>query len=182
MQSGEQPAMADAAAASGGYDGVGHSLKVVRERRNLTLADIASRLRIRRPYLEAIETGRFDELPGPVYVTGFLRQYAEFLGLEPEGVLKNYQAETNAQLQRPVLNFPLPRPEERSPRIWLVVGAVVVAVGIYAVWYRHQEAVRFGQELIQAVPAQLADLVPNPTRWLQRHRHCHRLRLLPHLQ
>lgn len=160
-QSGEQAASA-ATAVANGYDGVGHSLKVVRERRGLALADVSARLRIRRPYLEAIEAGRFGELPGAVYVSGFLRQYAEFLGLDPDQILKTYQSEADGQVQRVVLNFPLPRPEERTPRLWLVVGALVVAGIVYVLWYRHQETLRVGQDLIQAVPARLADLVPSP--------------------
>lgn len=161
-QSGGQTAMADAAPLGGRYEGVGHSLKVVRERRSLALTDVSARLRIRRPYLEAIEEGRFGELPGAVYVSGFLRQYAEFLGLDPEQVLKSYQAESDGAVQRTVLNFPMPRPEERTPRLWLVVGALVLAGIVYALWYRHQEALRVGQDLIQAVPSRLADLVPSP--------------------
>jgi cytoskeleton protein RodZ len=162
-QSGGQPAMADAALHGERYEGVGHSLKVVRERRDLALTDVSARLRIRRPYLEAIEEGRFGELPGAVYVSGFLRQYAEFLGLDPDQVLKSYQAESDgAAHHRTVLNFPLPRPEERTPRLWLVVGALVLAGIVYALWYRHQEALRVGQDLIQAVPSRLADLVPSP--------------------
>jgi cytoskeleton protein RodZ len=162
-QSGGQPAMADAALHGERYEGVGHSLKVVRERRDLALTDVSARLRIRRPYLEAIEEGRFSELPGAVYVSGFLRQYAEFLGLDPDQVLKSYQAENDGSVHhRPVLNFPMPRPEERTPRLWLVVGALVLAGIVYALWYRHQEALRVGQDLIQAVPSRLADLVPSP--------------------
>lgn len=162
-QSGGQPALAETAPLGGRYEGVGHSLKVVRERRSLALTDVSARLRIRRPYLEAIEEGRFGELPGAVYVSGFLRQYAEFLGLDPEQVLKSYQAESDGSVHhRPVLNFPMPRPEERTPRLWLVIGALVLAGIVYALWYRHQEALRVGQDLIQAVPSRLADLVPSP--------------------
>lgn len=161
-QSGGQSAVADALVSAGRYEGVGHSLKVVRERRGLALADVSARLRIRRPYLEAIEEGRFAELPGAVYVSGFLRQYAEFLGLDPDQVLKTYQGEADGSVQRTVLNFPLPRPEERTPRLWLVVGALVVAAVAYGLWYRHQEALRIGHELIEAVPSRLSDLVPSP--------------------
>lgn len=162
-QSGGQPAVAESMLQGERYEGVGHSLKVVRERRSLALTDVSARLRIRRPYLEAIEEGRFSELPGAVYVSGFLRQYAEFLGLDPDQVLKSYQAENDGTVHhRPVLNFPMPRPEERTPRLWLVVGALVLAGIVYALWYRHQEALRMGQDLIQAVPSRLADLVPSP--------------------
>ncbi|HLT76980.1 MAG TPA: RodZ domain-containing protein [Ferrovibrio sp.] len=161
-QTGAQPALPEASATGGRYEGVGHSLKVVRERRGLSLAEVSARLRIRRPYLEAIESGAFGELPGAVYINGFLRQYADFLGLEPDQVLKAYQAEADAPLHPPVLNFPMPRPEERRPHLWLVVGALIVAAVVYALWYRHQETLRVGQELIQAVPGRLADMVPAP--------------------
>src|SRR3546814_703503 len=164
VQSGERPAGSDATAtatASGGYEGVGHSLRVVRERRGLQLADVSARLRIRRPYLEAIESGHFTELPGAVYINGFLRQYAEFLGLDAEQVLKTYQDEADAP-QRTVLNFPMPRPEDRTPRFWLIGGALILAIALYALWYRHQDALRLGHDLIASVPARMADLVPNP--------------------
>lgn len=159
-QTGAQPALPEASAAGGRYEGVGYSLKVVRERRGLSLAEVSSRLRIRRPYLEAIETGAFGELPGAVYINGFLRQYADFLGLDADHVLKTYQSEANAPAQRTVLNFPMPRPEERRPRLWLVSGALVLAAIVYVLWYQHQETLRFGQDLIQAVPSRLADMVP----------------------
>src|SRR3546814_9912907 len=58
----------------------------------------------------------------------------------------------------------MPRPEDRTPRFWLIGGALILAVAIYALWYRHQEALRLGNDLIEAVPARLADLVPRPTR------------------
>ncbi|HEX6957194.1 MAG TPA: RodZ domain-containing protein [Ferrovibrio sp.] len=160
-QSGARPAAMEVVAEETRYEGVGHSLRVVRERRGVALADVSARLRIRRPYLEAIEAGRFDELPGAVYITGFLRQYAEFLGLDAEQVLKTYQDEADASLRRPVLNFPMPRPEQRTPPLWLVIGALLVAGIIYILWYNHQAALRFGQELVEAVPPKLAELIPS---------------------
>src|SRR3546814_13926798 len=57
----------------------------------------------------------------------------------------------------------MPRPEDRTPWFWLIGGALILAVAIYALWYRHQEALRLGHDLIEAVPARLADLVPSPT-------------------
>ena len=57
----------------------------------LSVSDIGQRLRIRRPYIEAIEAGRFDALPGAAYIPAFLRAYAVHVGLEPEKVLTAYQ-------------------------------------------------------------------------------------------
>lgn len=158
----EATRVADAPASSN-YEGVGHSLRVVRERQGLAVAEISNRIRIRRPHLEAIEAGRFDLLPGPVYITGFLRTYAEFLGLDAEQVVKAFQQESDLARQRRVLQFPMPRPEARTPRLWLVVAALLLAAVVYAFWYRNQEGLRIGAELVKAVPARLAELVPSPT-------------------
>jgi len=151
------------AAVSGNYDGVGHSLKTVRERLGLSIADVSARIRVRRPHLEAIERGRFQELPGPVYVTGFLRSYAEVLGLDPEHVVSSFQAESDIARQRHVLVFPIPRPEQRTPRFWLVLLALVIAAAAYGLWFRFQENFRSGAELVKPLPARMADLLPNPT-------------------
>ncbi len=158
-EAGDKPA---APATPENYEGVGHSLRVVRERHGLSLADVSSRIRIRKPHLEAIEHGRFIELPGPVYVTGFLRSYAEFLGLEPEKVVAAFQAESDVPRQRSALVFPMPRPEQRTPRIWLVLLALLIAGGAYFIWYRYQETFRSGADLVKPLPPRLADLVPPP--------------------
>ena len=152
-----------AAESSSAYEGVGNSLKVVRERQGLSLPDVASRTRIRRQHLAAIEAGHFAELPGPVYITGFLRTYAETLGLDPETVVSRFQEESDLARQRQDLVFPMPRPEARSPRWWLVLVALAAAVAAYLVWYHYQEAFRRGAELVKAVPSRLAELVPPPT-------------------
>jgi cytoskeletal protein RodZ len=61
---------------------IGSSLRQARQRRGLGLADVEHATHIRVRYLGALEDERFDVLPGPAYVRGFLRTYAEFLGLD----------------------------------------------------------------------------------------------------
>lgn len=51
---------------------------------DLTLADVERDTRINRIYLEAIEDGRFGDIPAPIYARGFVRSYARYLGLDPE--------------------------------------------------------------------------------------------------
>lgn len=50
----------------------------------ISLSDVERDTRINRAYLEAIEDGRFDDLPAPVYARGFVRSYSRYLGLDPE--------------------------------------------------------------------------------------------------
>ena len=58
-------------------------------RQGLDLADCAAATRIRERYLIAIEDGRFESLPGPAYVSGFIRAYAAHLGVAVEGPQKD---------------------------------------------------------------------------------------------
>lgn len=64
-------------------DTIGQQLKQERERRNLTLEKVVSAIHIRARFLEAIEEDRLDDLPSPQAGQGFLRLYADYLGLNP---------------------------------------------------------------------------------------------------
>jgi len=75
--------------ASAGH-AVGRLLRNQREARGLSIEDVARNLRIRRPYIEAIEQGRFEQLPGAAYIPAFLRAYARHIGLDPAKVLTAY--------------------------------------------------------------------------------------------
>jgi len=73
--------------------GIGNVLRQAREAKNLSLADVEKEIKIRSRYLEALENEEFDVLPGNVYMLGFLRSYASFLGLDANelvGQLKNH--------------------------------------------------------------------------------------------
>lgn len=115
---------------------VGRLLRDQREARGLSIEEVAERLRIRRPYLEAIEQGRFDQLPGAAYIPGFLRAYAAHLELDAEKVLTAYQASGPVPIARPVaLPSDFPVLDKRAP-IGLAVLTVLLVVGAgYAVWH-----------------------------------------------
>lgn len=79
-------------------------LRRVRESKGLTLADAEKATRIKARYLEAMEQGRWDDLPGPVQARGFLKNYAAFLGLDGE-VLGSVQ-EREAFKTQPIAPLP----------------------------------------------------------------------------
>lgn len=60
------------------------NLRDTRVLAGLSLSDVERDTRINRVYLEAIEEGRFQDIPAPVYARGFVRSYARYLGLDPE--------------------------------------------------------------------------------------------------
>lgn len=62
--------------------GIGESLRAARQERGLELEEVEARLKIRRRYLEALESEDWDRLPAPSYARGFLRTYAGYLGLD----------------------------------------------------------------------------------------------------
>jgi cytoskeleton protein RodZ len=61
---------------------IGNSLREARLRQGLEFPEIEQRTKIRGKYLRALEEEQFDLLPGQTYVKGFLRSYAEYLGLD----------------------------------------------------------------------------------------------------
>src|ERR1700743_3569423 len=61
---------------------VGQDLRAARLRRGDDLATVSKALKIRKDHLEALEEDRLDSLPGKTYAVGFVRTYAEYLGLD----------------------------------------------------------------------------------------------------
>jgi cytoskeleton protein RodZ len=115
---------------------VGRLLRDQRESRSLSIEDVAKRLRIRRPYLEAIEQGRFDALPGAAYVPAFLRAYAAHLGLDADKVMTAYQLSGPLPIARPVaLPADFPLLEKRAPIGLAVLTVLLVVAAGYAVWH-----------------------------------------------
>lgn len=66
---------------------LGALLKTRREKRNLSLREVENATSIRTSYLEAIEEGDTSKLISPVYAQGFIKQYANFLGMDGEQLL-----------------------------------------------------------------------------------------------
>lgn len=91
---GAVPARGDAGASVPVIDATteitGALLKKVREARGLDLAEVAQRTKIGERHLRAIEAERFDELPAPVYVRGFVTQIARFLRIDPARAAESY--------------------------------------------------------------------------------------------
>ena len=69
---------------------IGQTLRDARERLGLTLEEVERATRIRAHHLEALERDAWDSLPSPVQARGFLRNYADFLGLNPDTILLQY--------------------------------------------------------------------------------------------
>jgi len=89
---------------------IGTSLREVRTHRGLSAEDVQKGLHIRARYLTALEEERWDMLPGEAYAKGFLRTYAEFLGLNGDLYIDEYNARAAAHEEGPLV------PSSRAPR------------------------------------------------------------------
>ncbi|MCP4423449.1 MAG: helix-turn-helix domain-containing protein [Chloroflexi bacterium] len=72
-------------------DEFGHILREARETKGLTLSDVQDQIRINSRFLDALERGEYDVIPAPAHVRGFLRNYARFLGLDPQPLIARYE-------------------------------------------------------------------------------------------
>ena len=107
-------------------------------RQGLDLSDCAAATRIRERYLVAIEDDRFESLPDPAYINGFLRAYAAHLGVPFEGPERHLPGEGATTAGRPrAVHVPATRATARQvgarPSRWRwVLAVVVVAAGVIA--------------------------------------------------
>jgi cytoskeletal protein RodZ len=81
---------------------IGSLLKQKREGRNMSVAELSRVTRIPAPALESIEADRFDDLPGEVFVRGFLKSYAQAVGVVPQEVLARYTASRRVAFATPL--------------------------------------------------------------------------------
>lgn len=114
-------------------DGLGEFLRRERELRHISLDEVAERTKISRRYLEAIEQGQYDRLPGEAFVRGFIRSYAQSIGLDPQDTLLIYSQMRLAQeniLGRPEHLHPPPPARDTRSFLWLLVAAVIIVGGV----------------------------------------------------
>jgi cytoskeleton protein RodZ len=112
---------------------IGSSLRAAREHQKLGLADVERATHIRRKYLQALEDERWEVLPGTAYVKGFLRTYADFLGLASQRFVEEFTERfTPAEpFEPPALVRVRRRRRLRDARL-LVFPLLAVAVGLFS--------------------------------------------------
>lgn len=137
---------------------LGERFRAAREQRGLTLSDAAEHLRIRSVYLAAIEEEHWKAIGAPVYIRGFLRTYARYLGIDPEEAVSAFNATEGASAPVPTapsastgLDY---RPQGGSlvPVIWIASIIAVALIGF--VIYLYVTPARGPQQLAATAGAQ----------------------------
>ena len=134
--------------------GVGRLLCATRMRLGKDLQYIAQVLHIRYTYLVAIEDGRYEDLPGQAYALGFVRAYADHLGLDGDEVVRRFKEETTGLRRKAALDFPIPTPDSGIPSGRSLLGAVLLGMAVYGSWYAITRPTRT-LALVQEVPTRL---------------------------
>ena len=114
---------------------IGKELQAARKELGLRTADVARELRISADYLRFLESGDFDQLPAPTYVSGFLRSYGKFMGLDGADLAGRFYAiKGDASSSR---DYTLPvtaGPPQRSAPAVASLFVVLALIG-YGGWY-----------------------------------------------
>ncbi|MBF0583642.1 MAG: DUF4115 domain-containing protein [Magnetococcales bacterium] len=113
---------------------VGAFLRQVREQQGLTIGEVARQTRIRDVYLFALEAGEVEKLPGSTFVAGFLRLYAEILGLSDRGFIEQYLARSGHDDSLRTELFPAPTTSRHRPSVVMVLGGVIGLMSIFFVY------------------------------------------------
>ena len=157
-------------------DTVGESLRVAREERGLSIAEVAQSLKFAPRQIEALEQGRFDLLPGGTFVRGMVRSYARLLKLPPEpmleGMADKFQApDANTLAARYSQPVPFSDNARRSTFVYLGLSLAVLALGggVAYQWYREHNAStqlaaakRAAEKRAKSNQAPVATAVPTP--------------------
>ena len=145
-------------------DNVGKLLQADRLRRGQELIEVSKTLRIQFSYLNAIEQGKYENLPRGPYGLGFVRTYADYLGLDADEIVNRFKQECQYATERSRLVFPTPEQETSIPSGTVVVVSLALALAAYGVWYYTQTQDRSLAQLVEPVPERLVELTNDQSR------------------
>ncbi len=138
----------------------GAHLKQLREARGISLEEMARRTRVRRQYLEALETDNLQDLPPPAFVRGFVRAYCQVLSESPEQALRLYLKQTGETAPPTKSAVAASRSEReapargREPVLVSLVLLVVLGLALFALTFALQSASRHN---VRPVPPRVTD-------------------------
>ena len=133
-------------------EGIGTLLRQRRESLSQDVAAVSGQLRIRAVYITAIEEGRLFDLPGTAYAVGFVRAYADYLGLDGNAIVSDYREELAHRSRQNELVWPAEEAVQKFPGGTILVACALIALAGYAGWYYAAQPGGTGIQLIDAVP------------------------------
>lgn len=145
---------------------IGSSLRDARVRQGLELPQLEAETKIRAKYLRALEDEQFDLLPGEAYVKGFLRTYAERLGLDGQLYVDEFNSRFSLLEEPPFSAGPRRRSRQsrlESHAVLIALGGIIaVTVLVIAAWQLGATSSSAPEEPAPAPPAAPAEPPPPP--------------------
>jgi len=117
------------------FDRIGAELSAARLSRNIQINDLSQHLRISKQQLKSIEAGEFEALPGPTYAAGYLRSFAQEVGLDPVALTQRYRALLADEDKSQAYSFPIDTQRPQRSGAMLASIVVIFAVAGYGAWY-----------------------------------------------
>lgn len=118
---------------------LGDEFRAAREARHLSLSDVSKQIHVRSVYLQNIEDEDWTSIAAPVYVRGFIRTYARFLGLDPEDAVRRYNlllGDAATSLPGPLSYGPA---SSAGPSIWVwLAGIAALALVAFVAFSYYQ--------------------------------------------
>lgn len=147
---------------------LGALLRQQREARGLSHEDVATRLKIARRLLQAIEEGEEDFFPHAVYARGFIKAYGAFLGMDEAFILESIDAIYPIVIQEDLISASgvEASPRDRGRKAGLILTAGLLACGILfaGLWYHKQKTAREQMPIRVAEPAPVETMPPAPVQ------------------
>ncbi|MBA2442128.1 MAG: helix-turn-helix domain-containing protein [Rubrobacter sp.] len=162
--------------------GIGRTLEALRKERGLSLQDVEEATKIRTRYVEALENEDFDALPDRIYVQGFLKSYATFLGLDGEELVREFRGSAterpvhgpsaSGEFERPIRNpggLSTPARRRATNAIFITLSlAVVFLIALVGVFYFVGREAQLTGDRVEPLPGDAAPATdgapdePNP--------------------
>ncbi len=133
------------------YNEIGKLLRQARQERRLDLEEIAQVLHIRVRYLDALESGKLNELPGLSYTKGYLQVYATYVGLDKDEILRRFE-EVETALEKHGFYLPQVFRKEKTPNSSVIWGGLAAAVLVYIIWLGVSHSSRLSMSIIEPFP------------------------------
>lgn len=148
------PENKDQATSKKAVNKVGSLLKEMRLQKGLRIPDVSKKLCIRKIYLEAIEDSNYEEIPPLPYGIGFIRSYAEYLGLNSSNIVELYKEETNTKSDNGMYVLEAQDEATLPGRKYLLISLLAV-VAIYAGWHFYNR--NLSEETLSETVAQVEE-------------------------
>lgn len=112
---------------------VGARLRAARREQNLSEKDVADTLHITVHYVKALETDKYEKLPGPVFARGYIRSYGDLLGLDAEQLVALYGRQQADEVSASDSAAEAKKQQDQN-RSWIIAGIVLFVAGLLLFW------------------------------------------------